>query len=134
MERKIIIASLLIILPGFLLLSCKKEAGVGGNATIYGKVYAKVYNSTFTQLLEEYYAPDTWVYVVYGDDRDYGDKVKTNYNGTYEFKYLRPGSYRVYSFSKDSALQTGAKVGVIKDVEISKNKETIEVPDIIIFN
>jgi hypothetical protein len=134
MERKIIITFSVVILSGFLLISCKKEAGVGGNSTIYGKVYEKVYNSSFTQLLEEYYAPDTWVYIVYGDDRDYGDKVKTNYDGTYEFKYLRPGSYRVYSFSKDSTLQTGAKVGVIKDVEISKNKETIEVPDIIIFN
>ncbi len=134
MKRKIIVICSFFILSGCLLLSCKKEAGVGGNSTIYGKVFEKDYNSSFTLLLEEYYSPDTWVFIIYGDDRDYGDKVRTSYDGTYEFKYLRPGTYRVYAFSKDSTLQTAAKVGVVKDVVISKNNETVEVPDLVIFN
>ena len=116
------------------LLSCEKEPGEGGKSSIYGKVYVKDYNSTFTNLEEEYYGPDIWVYIIYGDDRDYGDRILTNYDGTYEFKYLRPGTYHVYAYSKDSTMQTNAPVPVIMDVEVPKKKQDVSVPDIVIFN
>lgn len=118
----------------FLVSSCKKEAGEGGNSSIYGKVYVKDYNSTFTILQEEYYGPDNWVYIIYGDDRDYSDRIRTSYNGTYEFKYLRQGTYHIYVYSKDSSLQTNAAVAVVKDVTIDKKKQEVEVPDIVIYN
>jgi hypothetical protein len=126
---------ILLLLPMiFFLGSCEKEPGEGGNSSIYGKVYVKDYNSTFTVLEEEYYGPDIWVYIVYGDDRDYGDRIKTNYDGTYEFNYLRPGNYRVYVYSKDSTLQTNANVPVIREVEVPKKNQDVNVPDLIIFN
>jgi hypothetical protein len=134
MKRKLFVIVLLTLLSGILLISCEKEPGAGGNSTIYGKVFVKDYNSSFTVLQEEYYGPNIWVYIIYGDDRDYGDRIRTNYDGTYEFKYLRTGTYHIYAYSKDSTLQTAAPVAVRKDVDISKNKETIEVPDLIIFN
>jgi hypothetical protein len=118
----------------FFLTSCKKEPGPGGKSTIYGKVLVKDYNSTCTELRETYYGPDIWVYLIYGDDRDYGDRIKTSYDGTWEFKYLRPGNYRVYAFSKDSTLQTNASVPVIREVSIPNKKQDIEVPDIVIFD
>jgi len=126
----------IFLLPLWLVLfsSCKKEAGKGGNSTIYGKVFVKDYNSTFTVLQEEYYGPYIYVMIIYGDDRDYGDRVRTNYDGSYEFKYLRPGNYKVYAFSKDSTLQTNALIGVVKDVQISKKKQEVQVPDIVIFD
>jgi len=124
----------LLLLICVLLFSCEKEPGPGGKSIIYGKVFCKDYNPTFTVLEEEYYAPDTWVYVVYGDDRDYGDRVRTNYDGTYEFRYMRPGTYHVYAYSKDSTLQTVADIAVIKEVVVPKKKTDIEVPDIVIFN
>ncbi|MCX6249966.1 MAG: hypothetical protein NTX61_04355 [Bacteroidetes bacterium] len=134
MKRKIIFICSIFILSGIMLGSCKKEPGTGGNSTIYGKVFVKDYNSSFTVLQEEYYGPDIWVYIIYGDDRDYGDRIITSYDGTYEFKYLRKGTYHIYAFSKDSTLQTAAPVAVMKDEVISKNNETIQVPDLIIFN
>jgi hypothetical protein len=114
--------------------SCAKEPGSGGKSTIYGKVLVKDYNATFTVLEETYYGPGIWVYLVYGDDRDYGDRIQTGYDGTWEFKYLRPGKYKVYALSKDSTLQTIAPIPVIQEVEIPSKKQDIEMPDIVIFN
>jgi hypothetical protein len=119
---------------GLLSYSCKKEEGDGGNSSIYGKVYVKDYNAEFTDLKEEYYGPDIWVYIIYGDNREYGDRILTNYDGTYEFKYLRPGNYTIYTYSKDSTLKTNAPVPVIKKVEISDKKQEVEVPDLVIFD
>ena len=114
--------------------SCKKDEGDGGNSSIYGKVYVKDYNAEFTNLHEVYYGPDIWVYIIYGNNKDYGDRILTNYNGTYEFKYLRPGKYTIYTYSKDSTLMTNAPVPVIKEVEISDKKQDVEVSDLIIFD
>jgi hypothetical protein len=128
------ISLLLLLLIPLLMNSCKKEPGSGGKSTIYGKVLVKEYNSTFTVLEEIYYGPGLWVYIVYGDDRDYGDRIQTSYDGTWEFKYLRPGTYHVYAFSKDSTLQTNAQVPVMRDVVVPNKKQDIEVPDLVIFN
>lgn len=113
--------------------SCKKIAGEGGTSSISGKVYAKDYNSTFTVLQGEYYAPNKWVFIVYGDNKDYGDKIRTSPDGTYEFRYLRPGTYHVYSYSKDSTLQTNAELAVAADVTITKQYTEVEAPLIRIF-
>ncbi len=128
------ISLLILLLIPLLMNSCKKEPGSGGKSTIYGKVLVKEYNSTFTVLDEIYYGPGIWVYIVYGDDRDYGDRIQTSYDGTWEFKYLRPGTYHVYAFSKDSTLQTNAQIPVMRDVEVPSKKQDIEVPDLVIFN
>jgi len=129
------ISTLLVItILCLFVVSCKKEPGPGGNSSIYGKVLVKDYNSTFTVLEQTYYGPDIWVFIIYGNDRDYGDKVRTGPGGIYEFKYLRPGTYHVYAFSKDSTLQTIAPLPVIKDVDVAKKNNDVEVPDIEIFN
>ena len=128
--KKIFLITLPLI---FIVCLCKKEAGEGGNSSIYGKVYVKDYNSTFTVLQEEYYGQDVDVYIIYGDDKSYGDKQKTSYDGTYEFKYLRSGMYHIYTYSKDSSLQTNALIPIIKDVEITKKRQNVEIPEIVIF-
>lgn len=124
---------LLLALP-LMMTSCKKEPGPGGKSTIYGKVLVKDYNSTFTILNETYYGSGIWVYIIYGDNRDYGDRIQTNYDGTWEFKYLYPGTYHVYTYSKDSTLQTNSQIPVISDVVVPDKKQDIEVADLVIFN
>lgn len=117
----------------FCFSSCAKEAGEGGTSGVYGKVYVKDYNSTYTVLQEEYYGPKEDVYIIYGDDRTFSEHVETNYDGTFEFKFLRKGTYHIYVYSEDSTLQTNAKIPVIRDVEITKNHQDVEVPEITIF-
>ena len=72
--RKFLIPCLVILLS-MAVISCSKEPGKGGNSTIYGKVYVKNYNSTFTFLQEEYYGQDEEVYLIYGDDRSYNGNL-----------------------------------------------------------
>jgi hypothetical protein len=115
------------------LFSCKKDPGEGGTSSVTGKVYVKNYNSTFTVLEEEYYGQDVDVYIIYGDDVTYGDHTTTNYDGVYEFQYLRPGTYHIYAYSKDSTMQTGALIPVIKEITIDKKREEVQVPEILIF-
>jgi hypothetical protein len=134
MKNRIMLTALLVLLGGSLFYSCKKDPGEGGTSGITGKVFVKDYNSSFTVLEEEYYGPGIWVYIVYGDDVSYGDRKQTNYDGTYEFKYLRPGTYHIYAYSKDSTLQTTADIAVIKEVEIKKQYQQTEAPEITIFN
>jgi hypothetical protein len=124
---------LLFVFFSVMLVSCSKDPGEGGTSSISGKVFAKDYNSTFTVLQSEFYVSDIWVYIIYGNDKDYGDRIKTSYDGTYEFKYLRPGTYHIYAYSKDSTMQTNAAVAVIRDVDIQKNYRAVEAPLIQIF-
>ena len=134
LDQSYIIRVQMILLALLMMISCSKEPGSGGKSAIYGKVLVKDYNSTFTVLQETYYGPEIWVYLIYGDDRDYGDRIQTGYDGTYEFKYLRPGTYHVYVYSKDSTMQTNAPVPVIREVVVPDKKQDIEVPDLVIFN
>jgi len=130
-QKKWISLSLLFLL--LICASCSKDAGEGGTSSIKGKVYAKYYNKTFTSLLGESYAPDKDVYIIYGDNETYGDKQKTSYGGTFEFKYLRKGKYKVYTYSLDTTFTNPVGFyAVIVDVYISENGETITTNDIIV--
>lgn len=128
------------------LISCKKPAGQGGNSSIQGKIHTKNYNSNFSSLLNEYAGADVDVYIIYGDEITYGDKIKSGPDGVFEFPYLRKGSYKLYVYSKDSAGTVSPpysvlnpnlyapKVAVIKTVDISKKKEKVDAGTFEIFN
>jgi hypothetical protein len=115
-------------------ISCEKKEGQGGTSEIAGKVFVKQYNANFTTLMEQYYAPDEDVFIIYGDDPVYGDKTTTNFDGTYRFEYLREGNYTVYAYSEDSlSYPTQHEIPVIRHVEITKRKQTVTVSDIVIL-
>ncbi|HBW86121.1 MAG TPA: hypothetical protein DEF82_05100 [Crocinitomicaceae bacterium] len=128
----------ILIFSFFLFQSCRKEPGIGGDAKIYGKVYYKHYNSTFTTLINEGYLSDTYVYIVYGDDVNYGQRIKTNYKGEFEFNYLYRGKYTIYTYSIDSlALVSGqlpiSEKAVIQTIEISDRREQRNLDDLIVY-
>jgi hypothetical protein len=117
-----------------LLLACKKEAGVGGKSSISGHITIRHYNANFNQFLGTYDGADQYVYIVYGNHNGYDQRLKTDYNGNFEFKYLYPGEYKIYSYSLDSTLQSlSGTVPVVQNVTLEK-KENKVLPDMIIFN
>jgi hypothetical protein len=131
--KRISLVSFLLIFT-IALISCAKEAGEGGNSTIYGKLTAYDYNAEFTSLKGIYPAADEDVYLIYGSDRSYSQRVRSNYNGIYEFKYMRPGDYKVYVYSKDSTLTLPSGIyAITADVKIDGNKQTVEVAELKIF-
>jgi len=84
------------------LFSCSKEEGEGGRSSITGKVHMTDIDDGTGAIQGEYDAPEHDVYIIYGeDDNIYDDDVKTNYDGTFEFKNLREGTYRIYTYTQD---------------------------------
>lgn len=130
--------SLFFILTIITSYSCRKKPGLGGDAKIQGKVYFNHYNSTFTTLIEQGYLADTYVYIVYGDQLSYSARIKTNYKGEFEFKYLYPGKYKIYTYGLDSLAMVNGQMPVnskvtIDSCNISKRKEIYLMPDLHVF-
>lgn len=128
----------ILILSG---ISCKKEEGEGGTATISGKVFEEKWDNTNSLLENSYPARDEDVYILYGDDNTTYDKdYKTSYDGSYEFKYLQKGTYKLYVYTEDTAglAANGTvdfslpKVPVFATVEITDKGQSVSVPDLII--
>ncbi|HNQ12553.1 MAG TPA: hypothetical protein PKM16_05060 [Bacteroidia bacterium] len=112
-----------------LISACEKGPGEGGNSSIKGYVHVVEYNASFSIVQGQYPGADADVYIIYGDDISYGDRVRANYDGTFEFKYLREGKYTVYVYSEDSTqIITGlaADKAITKQVEITAKKQTID--------
>ncbi len=122
----------------FIFNSCKKEPGIGGDASIYGKVYARHYNTTFTTKLTEHYLPDSYVYIIFGNNLSYGQRIKTTYKGEFEFKYLYQGDYTIYTYSIDSAAIVNHQIqppdsAVVVKVSIKESDQQVNVGDLIVF-
>jgi len=118
-----------------LISSCTKEEGPGGTSDIIGRVWVRDYNSSFTILNSSYWAQEQDVYLMYGSDSIYSDRFKTNYDGSYWFRYLRDGNYTVFAYSKDSTFQSASGLLPVKvSVNISGKNEEVEAPLITILN
>ena len=126
----------------FIISSCKKPAGEGGRATITGKIWVENYNALGSMsgtyfLKGEFAGADENVYIIYGDDVSYGNKIKSGPDGVFEFKYLRKGDYKVYVQSKDTTRASYFYGSGIKTVDISvtisDKKETVDAGTLTIY-
>ncbi len=113
------------------LISCQKEAGLGGKSTLTGKIMANYYDNSFTNIQSTEPAMNENVYVVFDNNPGYGTKVRTAFDGTYQITNLQKGKYTIYCYSKDPNTPSGDSP-VIEKVEITKNKEVVTVNDIYI--
>ena len=109
-----------------ILLSCTKDEGVGGKTTIRGKVIVQDYNDDFSIMLSEYNATEEDVYIIYGNDETFGDQVETNYDGTFEFRYLLPGDYSIFIYSEDSSVNLLYDTVIIKNITITKKDDIVD--------
>ncbi len=130
MKTKKIAQIIVLITLLFSFQSCKKTVGYGGNCGIKGVLKSRNYNSNFTTLKSETVLKDEYVYIVFEDGKGYGDRVKTSYDGSFSFTHLKTGKYKVYAYSKDSTMMSLEDVILIKDVEITKNKQLVDVGEI----
>lgn len=125
-----LIAGLLV----FLLTACQIEEGPGGSGSITGRLFANDYNGDFTQLNASFYVPDEDVFLIYGDDVIYGDDMKTHFDGTFRFDYLRKGTYTVFAYSKDSTGNEASGIyPVMVEVEISNKSQAVDLGEIVIL-
>ncbi len=129
---------LFVVLQG-----CKKEEGIGGTSSISGKVIVHDFDAGFQEASprEIYPARNEKTFIIYGEDgTTYNDDFNTSYDGTYEFKFLQKGKYKIFAYSKDSTgakttgIISGQKIPVIINVEIKSNGSKVVAPDIILLD
>jgi hypothetical protein len=128
-QRKNICLHCVVILMAFLLpaVSCTKDPGEGGTSKIMGKVYIREYNADFTYLIGQYWGSDADVYIIYGDGVTPSNRIRSGPDGDFEFPYLRKGKYRIYVYSADSTMTSpSGTIAVYRDIEITKNKQTLD--------
>ena len=100
-----------------------------------GKIYVRDYNDSFTQLLDEHYAMEQRVYIMYGDDEIYSDEMRTNFDGSFKFDYLTKGKYTIFVYSKDSTFTVpGGKEPLFIEFEITDKKEAVDLDVITILD
>lgn len=101
MKQLSLILFLSILILGF--TSCKKYEGEGGRSKITGKITVneKLYiNGALAQTVS-YPGATEDVYIVYGmQDSIFDDKIECNYDGSFSFNYLFPGTYTVYAYNE----------------------------------
>lgn len=127
MKNLLPVVAWLVLLP---FSGCLKEPGTGGTSSISGKVYAYDYDSEMNNLRTQYYAPDEDVYIIYGNDSIFSDRIQTSYEGSYRFEYLRPGTYTLFVYSKNLVTKLPPLVPVTKTVEIQSGNQEVTVDDI----
>ena len=111
--------------------SCSKYEGQGGAATIKGVVIEQKYNS-LGNIIASYPAPDQDVYIIYGTENSfYDDDIKTSYDGSFEFRYLRKGNYKIFIYEDCTSCPSGKKE-VLKQVEISDKNQFLTLDTIYI--
>ena len=126
---KIIKTGIAYLFICFLFVSCTKEAGPGGLATIKGKVYGRDITSGGNLKAEGYMA--NWrVFISVANNPSYFDDIRTSYDGSYEFKFLRKGSYDIWAFSDCDTCAIKTQAVIKKGIEISDKKGEVTVPDL----
>lgn len=110
--------------------SCKKDEGFGGNSAIKGRLVLKQYNNDYSLLIDSAPAKEQDIFIIFGNDPDIGDRVRTNFDGYFEFKFLREGKYTIYYYSEDpELLDFEQKKEMTYEVEVGK-KSTRDVGDL----
>jgi hypothetical protein len=123
------------------LMGCKKIEGPGGAATIEGKLYIEEYDAG-GNLIKEYPGAGRDVYIIYGNDPDetyFHDDIETSYDGSFKFRFLEPGNYRIFYYEDKTfaELQSDPSSAndkvVIHDVEITDKREVKDLGTFVLF-
>ncbi len=135
--RRIFFHSFLVItlFLTFIFSGCQVHEGPGGLASITGRVYAFDYNAELTTLLNEGYAGEVDVYIVYGENAVFDDDQKTHFDGRFRFDFLKKGTYTLFVYSKDSTLaNVKIEYPIMKTVEITEKNQDMDLGDFVVWN
>jgi hypothetical protein len=130
----------LFIVPALLsctlLVGCSKDPGEGGKAEIRGRVIEQRYNSIGQPSDDPYPIAEQNVYIIYGDGSDGqfpDDNVDTGPDGSFRFKWLRKGTYTLYTISECDDCDSEEKA-IYRTAEITDKKDVVNVGDMLIEN
>jgi hypothetical protein len=114
---------------GIIVSSCAKYEGEGGSSTIRGVLREQRFNS-LGNLISEYPIADQDVFIIYGNESSfYDDDIKTSYDGSFEFRYLKKGNYKIFVYEDCNTCPSGKKE-VLIPVEITDNNQIVDLDTI----
>lgn len=121
------------------LTSCTKEPGDGGLASVKGRVMKEVrlVLSNPETALQTFPAPDEDVWIIYGENLSPDDRVRTNFDGEFEFQFLRQGDYTIYVYSRDTTGQPDTspdRMPIITKFTIDGRRDQVDLGDILIYD
>ena len=130
---------LIICTVAFGFIACEKDAGEGGTSAIKGQVY-KIHtfqNASTGEMDTLYYQLDSGkdVFIIYSDNETevYDDKFETDYNGKYNFEYLRKGDYTLYTYADSIDVNNiNYDYPIFKHIKINSNNSDNSVEDFVI--
>ena len=102
---------------------CEQEEGYGGSSRITGKVITKFYNDDYSMVIREAPAVDEEVFLLFGDNENVGDKVETSANGSFEFPFLKAGTYTVYFSSIDTTYSNEVENVITTELELGAGED-----------
>ena len=106
-----------------------------GNAQIKGTVYIINYlnSSVYPNLIvkDTTLAQEQEIYITYGNHEYYDDRIRTQYDGTFEFNNLIKGNYEVFLYSEDISGGT-EDIVIMHEVIIDNENQIINLGDIYI--
>ncbi len=114
-------------------LSCKKQAGGGGRASLIGKIYAVNLTNNLVLATDSGYLAGVNVYLSYADNNSVDDKTESGIGGSFTFPYLQKGNYKVYAISKQLNGANKLDTVIQKTVAITEKSSTVDIGDIRIY-
>ncbi|MBL4703398.1 MAG: hypothetical protein JKY54_02695 [Flavobacteriales bacterium] len=114
-------------------ISCEKEPGYGGKASIKGQLTIEKYDLV-GQVEDSYTGMNKRVSIIYGEEDNIADDdMKSSFDGTFEFKHLHPGKYTVYLYSDHLTLSSVVIDSTIQfEIDIVEKEAVIDLGEIII--
>lgn len=124
----------LLLLVVLAFVTCKKEEGLGGMATIKGTLNVQHLNCMLEKSGQSYPAMDYDIFIQYGDNGYIDDKVPTNPSGVFQFNYLTPGNYKIIIYSDDTLSFKGEKeITIVRNVNIGGKKSIVDLGEILTY-
>ncbi len=78
-------------------------------------------------------AQELEIYITYGDDAFYSERIRTQEDGTFEFKGLIKGQYRIFMYSDD--IEGGSeKIIIESDVSTESHGQVTDIGDLFVYN
>lgn len=134
MRKSFLIGAVILLMAG-----CVKDPGDGGLASVRGRVMKEIrlVMTNHTTATATYPAPDEDVWIIYGENISPDDRERTNFDGEFQFRYLRPGEYTIYVYSRDT---TGApdtapnRMPIKRTFTIENRRDEVDLGDIYIYD
>lgn len=125
---KILIKKHFFLFALVLFTGCIKTEGLGGKAKIKGVLTGTFYtDDQLSQLNGNGVLANENVYIVYGtEDTYFDDDIKTSYDGSYEFNYLRPGTYTIFAYENCFPCAGLERAKILDTVEIVGKEDIID--------